>query len=278
MGHQRRVRSRLPPPAESPQTIGSSAAERDLPSARDENRNRQSPLLAGRQSAPEVGILPSTGITRLHRYYDPARLPVRPAAQRPSAAFRRRTGSPTLPETPFQRAVLTTPADRAGASIDPLPARAAFPVSPAGRHPRLHFRGLLKVYTRYGPLNRSTAQGGLCREASAGPVAQEGRSPATRHIDSYLDGSFFHRCFAPSWRTEGVRGPFSKIGALVERTNGPSRTALARCGAGSCRYRLSADPGVRYRRRSPCRPRNPAIPGSRCRSPDDQRQRPPRRR
>ena len=60
------VRIRFPP-AESPQTIGSSAAERDLPSARDENRHRQSPLLAGRQSAPEVGIRPSTGITRLHR-------------------------------------------------------------------------------------------------------------------------------------------------------------------------------------------------------------------
>jgi hypothetical protein len=41
--------------------------------------HRQSPLLACRQSAPEVRTLPSTGITRLQRYYDPVRLPDRPA-------------------------------------------------------------------------------------------------------------------------------------------------------------------------------------------------------
>jgi len=31
-----------------------------------------------------------------------------------------------------------------------FPVRAAFPVSQAGRHPHLHFRGLLKLHTRYG--------------------------------------------------------------------------------------------------------------------------------
>src|SRR5262249_14145207 len=170
--------------------------------------HRQSPLLAGRQSAPEVRTLPSTGITRLPRCNDPARLPDRPAAQRPLAPFRHRAGSPTLPETPFQRPAPTPPADWPGARVDRSPDHAAFPVSPAGRHPQLHFRGLLKVYTHYGPLNCSTAQGGLCREASNAPVAQGIRSPATRSIDSYPDGSFFHWCFTPSWRTErvGVRG------------------------------------------------------------------------
>ena len=37
------------------------------------------------------------------------------------------TGLPRLPEPPFQRAVPTTPADRAGARVDCFPTHAAFP-------------------------------------------------------------------------------------------------------------------------------------------------------
>jgi hypothetical protein len=57
-------------------------------------------------------------------------------------------------------------------------------------------------FTRYGPLDRSTAKGGLCHEASAQPVALPSRSPATRPIDNYLGGTFLHWCYAPSGRTE----------------------------------------------------------------------------
>ena len=46
------------------------------------------------------------------------------------------------------------------------PSHAAFPVIQAGRHPRRHFRGLLRLHSRYGPPDCSTAQGGLCRKAS----------------------------------------------------------------------------------------------------------------
>ena len=65
------------------------------------------------------------------------------------------------------------------------------PVS-AGRHPQLHFRGLLRLHSRYGPPDRSTAQGGLCHEASS-PASY----PATplvsyRPIDFSLGGSFLH--------------------------------------------------------------------------------------
>ena len=60
------------------------------------------------------------------------------------------------------------------------PSRAAFPVSQAGRHPRLHFRGLLRLHSNYGPLDRSTAQGGLCHRASIHPVTRINRLPATR--------------------------------------------------------------------------------------------------
>jgi hypothetical protein len=43
-----------------------------------------------------------------------------------------------------------------------------------------HFRGLLRLYSRYGLLDCSTAQGGLCHEASVQPVTRRNRSSATR--------------------------------------------------------------------------------------------------
>jgi hypothetical protein len=60
------------------------------------------------------------------------------------------------------------------------PPRAAFPEIQAGRRPRLRFRGLLRLHSRYGPSDRSTARGGLRHEASACPVARTDRSSATR--------------------------------------------------------------------------------------------------
>src|SRR5690349_17856179 len=60
------------------------------------------------------------------------------------------------------------------------PPRAAFPEIQAGRRPRLRFRGLLRLHSRYGPSDRSTARGGLRHEASARLVARTDRSSATR--------------------------------------------------------------------------------------------------
>jgi len=85
-----------------------------------------------------------------------------------------------------------TPADQMGARVDCFPICAAFPVSLAGRHPHLHFRGLLRLYPHYGPLDCSTAQGDLCHEASVWPVTQPPCSSATRPIDNYLGGFFLH--------------------------------------------------------------------------------------
>jgi hypothetical protein len=79
-----------------------------------------------------------------------------------------------------------------GAFADFFPIRAAFPVLQAGRHPHLYFRGLLRLHSRYGPSDRSTAQSGLCHEASIQPVTRPNRSSATRAIDNSLDGSFLH--------------------------------------------------------------------------------------
>ncbi len=72
------------------------------------------------ESAPEVRALSSAGITQLRRSYDPVRLPPWPP---PVATLRPLpspvTGLPRLLQPPFRRAVPTTPADQAGARVDP---------------------------------------------------------------------------------------------------------------------------------------------------------------
>jgi hypothetical protein len=78
---------------------------------------RQPPI---EESAPEVGVLSSTGITRLQESYDPVRLPPGP----PSVATSRPLPSPVtrlprLPEPPFRRAVLISSAHRAGSDCFP---------------------------------------------------------------------------------------------------------------------------------------------------------------
>ena len=148
------------------------------------------PFLPSFESAPEVRALSSAGITRPHRSYDPVRLPPGPPPESDGGdATSNRTGLPRLPTLPFQRAVPTTPADRTGACVDGLPVRATFPKCTVGRRPHWFFRGLLRLHSRYGPPDRSTAQGGLCHEASARPVTQPNRSSATGLIDNYPGGT-----------------------------------------------------------------------------------------
>jgi len=126
--------------------------------------------------------LPST-------HYDPVRLPPRPSHLATSRLLPSpTTGLPRLPASPFQRAVPTTPADRTGAYVDYFPVHTAFPAFWPGRHPHYGFRGLLRLDSRYGPLDRSTARSGLRHEASARPVARPSRSSATRSIDNSLGG------------------------------------------------------------------------------------------
>ena len=145
------------------------------------------------ESTPEVRVLCSAGITRPQRSYDPVRLPPWPppvATLRPLPSPT--TGLPRLPEPPFRRAVPTTPADRAGARVDCFPAHAAFPKWQEGRHPHCHFRGLLRLHSRYGPPDRSAAQGDLCHEAPAQPVTRPSRSSASGSIDNSPGGIFLH--------------------------------------------------------------------------------------
>src|SRR5712692_404547 len=144
--------------------------------------HRQSPHLLSFPSTPEARALPSTGITRFHRYYGPLRRPVWPVSfptplEAPPPPV---LGLPQLPRSLSSHAVLTTPVDRTGALVGCFPVRTAFPVSQAGRHPRLHFRGLLKLHSRYGLPGCSPTNRGLSHEASIRPVAQPNRSLATK--------------------------------------------------------------------------------------------------
>ncbi len=73
-------------------------------------------------STPEVRVLPSTGVTRFQRYYDPVRHPpVPPPVSAVEAATLAHGGSPPLPASPFRRAVPTIPADRDGCACRWLP-------------------------------------------------------------------------------------------------------------------------------------------------------------
>src|SRR5260370_4375977 len=80
------------------------------------------------ESAPEVRALSSASITRLQRSYGPVRLPPWPppfATSRPLPSPL--TGLPRLPESPFRRAVPTTPAHQTPPRAAFSPAHAAFP-------------------------------------------------------------------------------------------------------------------------------------------------------
>jgi len=58
--------------------------------------------------------------------------------------------------------------------------RSAFPVAQSGRHPHRYFRGLLRLHSRYGPLDRSPPTGDLCHKAPARSVTRASRLSATR--------------------------------------------------------------------------------------------------
>src|SRR3954465_16002946 len=155
--------------------------------------HHQSPILGSVQSAPEVRALSSASITRPPRSYGPLRLPSDPPPMRRGSC--QPQSRRVSPDDPHHLSNVPCPVPRrieTGACVDCFPAHTAFPVSQAGRHPHLHFRGLLRLHARYGPLDCSTAQGGLCHEAPAQSVARPNRSSATRSIDNSLGGTFLH--------------------------------------------------------------------------------------
>ena len=106
------------------------------------------------QNVLEVRLLPSTGITRLPRYYEPVRLPTRPGI----ALAGVRLGE-WLPPLGFpvlrlvSSAYMPSPLSRQGRwslFARSSPSSSAFPVKQSGRLLQLLFRDLLSVYSRYG--------------------------------------------------------------------------------------------------------------------------------
>ncbi len=67
------------------------------------------------------------------------------------------------------------------------------PANPSGTGQFGAIQAVAPSHSRYSPLDRSTAQGDLCHEASARPVTQPNHSSASRSIDNCLDGIFLHR-------------------------------------------------------------------------------------
>src|SRR5713226_929037 len=63
--------------------------------------HRQSPLLSFFRSASEVRALSSTGVTRLHRSYDPLRLPDRPSSYRCWRCDLHQCRTPPITQTTF---------------------------------------------------------------------------------------------------------------------------------------------------------------------------------
>src|SRR3954454_21976119 len=123
----------------------------------------------------------------------PSPTPVRPAACA-TLGCQPQSGR-VSPDDPHHPSTVPCPVPRrieAGACVDCFPAHPASPVSQAGRHPHLHFRDLLRLHARYGPLDCSTAQGGLCHEAPAQSVARPSRSSATGAIDNSPGGTLLH--------------------------------------------------------------------------------------
>ena len=104
-------------------------------------------------------------------------------AQPPPAA-----GIPRLPGPPFRRAVPNYPGGsrQVLVSVASL-SLAAFPVSQPGRHPQLHFRGLLRLHSRYGPLDRSTAQRRPLSRGS-GPASRPAKPLVSYQINRQLSG------------------------------------------------------------------------------------------
>src|ERR1700682_1964585 len=123
-------------------------------------------ILGPFHNIPEVRPLPSTGITRLPRYYEPVRLPRRPGLSLAGVRLGPKPtvwGLPGCVRSPYAGMLSPLPRrDRRRDRVAPRTATtAAFPQCPRGRLPHQSFRGLLGVHTRYGLPARGVASATL---------------------------------------------------------------------------------------------------------------------
>jgi hypothetical protein len=144
--------------------------------------HRQSPHLSSFTSTPEVRVLSSASVTRPQWSYNPLRLPDWPLPLRTTLGGATSTspGYPPLAQITLLCMPCSLPRWTGQVLVGSFPARAAFPVLQAGRHPHRHFRGLLKLHTRYGLQGCSPTIRGLYREAPPSPVSRLERSQAIK--------------------------------------------------------------------------------------------------
>ena len=102
----------------------------------------------------QLRLLPSTGITRLHRYCEPLRHPSRPGLSLASCQFIHTAitaGTSRVAYGPLRlHAVATAPAGLMELFARNTSSTSAFPETAAGRLLHQRFRGLLSVHSRYG--------------------------------------------------------------------------------------------------------------------------------
>ena len=118
---------------------------------------RHSPTLVSFHRVSEVRPLPSTGITRLHRYYAPVRHPRPPslalAGCRLVVWTHHDWGFPCFVTSPLPHMPSSLPRrNRWMPTSLSSPTTAAFPDSRAGQLPHYTFRGLLNVHCALRPM------------------------------------------------------------------------------------------------------------------------------
>ncbi len=105
-----------------------------------------------------------------------------------------------------------------------FPIHSAFPDPGPGRRPHCSFRGLLELYSRYGPPDCSPTMRGLCREVSISTVTSAHRSPAIESNHQLFEWVLPPLVFSPrgahaglpapqSGRPQRVRASFGAMGA-----------------------------------------------------------------
>ncbi len=134
---------------------------------------RQSPILGFFESVPEVRVLCSAGITRPQRSYDPVRLPPGPPPENDvEAATLTQNGSPPITRNTFPTCRAHYPGGSSGCICRFLPRACCLPQMAGGSASALALSRPAQASQRYGPPDRSAAQGDLCHEASARPVTR----------------------------------------------------------------------------------------------------------
>ena len=165
--------------------------------------------------------LPSAGVTRLPRYYEPLRHPSRPGLSLASCQLIHSAitaGTSRVANGPLLLACRRQYPGRSDGILfaRTTPFASAFPESGAGRLLRKSFRGLLSVYSRYGLHARRVAYATLYTEGFSSFVASAAASIATGWNEP-VPGRVYPRCGPPPFH--GAPG-YATNQALRRRVTG----------------------------------------------------------